>query len=63
MRLTLTALAISAALTAPAIAQSEITPLVDANWLIENAGADNVVILDIRDIGQLAQIGALDIVA
>ncbi|UYQ71296.1 sulfurtransferase [Pelagibacterium flavum] len=63
MRLTATALAISAALTVPALAQSEITPLVDANWLIENAGADNVVILDIRDNIESTDLGELPYVA
>lgn len=63
MRLTLTAMAISAALTVPAVAQSEVTPLVDANWLIENAGSENVVVLDIRDNIEGTDLGELPYVA
>ena len=49
MRMALTAFAVAAAFSAPALAQSEITPLVDAPWVIEHSGDENVVILDIRD--------------
>ncbi|GHA37695.1 sulfurtransferase [Devosia pacifica] len=50
MRLTAIALAFTLGLAAPAMAQqSETRPLVDANWLIDHAGDENLVILDIRD--------------
>lgn len=63
MRLALTALAVSAALLAPAIAQAEVAPLVDAEWLTANAGTDNLVILDIRDNIEGTDLGALPYVA
>lgn len=63
MRLTLTAFAAAAALTGPAFAQSEITPLVDAEWLKTNAGAENLVILDIRNDIKGTDLGELPYVA
>lgn len=50
MRSSLLTLALAVGLSVPALAQeSEIRPLVDAQWLIDNAGEENLVILDIRD--------------
>ena len=63
MRLALTAFAVAAAFTAPAFAQSEITPLVDAEWLATNAGAENLVILDIRDNIEGTDLGDLPYIA
>lgn len=63
MRLAFTAFAVAAALTAPAFAQSEITPLVDAEWLKTNAGAENLVILDIRNDIEGTDLGELPYVA
>lgn len=63
MRLAFTALAFAAAFTAPAFAQSQITPLVDAEWLTANAGAENLVILDIRDNIAGTDLGDLPYVA
>ncbi|RDE10430.1 sulfurtransferase [Pelagibacterium lacus] len=63
MRLALTAFAVAATLSAPAFAQSAITPLVDANWLVQNAGADNLVIIDIRDNIEGTDLGATPYVA
>ena len=63
MRLAFTAFAVAAALTAPAVAQSEITPLVDAEWLKANAGAENLVILDIRDEIEGTDLGELPYIA
>ena len=63
MRLAFTAFAVAAALTAPAFAQSEITPLVDAEWLTTNTGAENLVILDIRDNIEGTDLGDLPYVA
>ena len=63
MRLALTAFAVAAAFTAPAFAQSEITPLVDAEWLTTNAGAENLVILDIRDNIEGTDLGDLPYIA
>lgn len=63
MRLAFAAFAVAATLTAPAFAQSEITPLVDADWLTANAGAENLVILDIRDNIEGTDLGALPYIA
>lgn len=63
MRLAFTAFAVAAALSAPALAQSEVAPLVDAQWLLENAGAENLVILDIRDNIEGTDLGDLPYVA
>ncbi|SDG35930.1 sulfurtransferase [Pelagibacterium luteolum] len=63
MRLALTAFAVAATLSAPALAQSEATPLVDAQWLLENAGAENVVVLDIRDEIEGTDLGELPYIA
>lgn len=50
MRTLSLALVVAAAgLAAPAFAQTEVTPLVSAQWVVDNAGAENLVILDIRD--------------
>lgn len=63
MRLAFAAFAVAATLTAPAFAQSEITPLVGADWLTANAGAENLVILDIRDNIEGTDLGALPYIA
>lgn len=63
MRLALTAFAVAATLSAPALAQSEATPLVDAQWLLDNAGAENVVVLDIRDEIEGTDLGDLPYIA
>lgn len=48
MRFATTIFAVAVGLTAPAYAQ-EVSPLVSAQWLQENSGGDNLVVLDIRD--------------
>ncbi|HWJ86666.1 MAG TPA: sulfurtransferase [Pelagibacterium sp.] len=63
MRLAFAAFAVAATLTAPTFAQSEITPLVSADWLTANAGAENLVILDIRDNIEGTDLGALPYIA
>ena len=62
MRLATLAFALSA-FSAPAFAQAEITPLVDAEWLKANAGAENLVILDIRDNVEGTDLGDLPYLA
>ncbi|WIJ25930.1 sulfurtransferase [Devosia sp. RR2S18] len=49
MRNAIFAAAVTLAFSAPALAQGQVQPLVDAEWLKVNAGDENVVILDIRD--------------
>jgi thiosulfate/3-mercaptopyruvate sulfurtransferase len=49
MRNAIFAAAVTLAFSAPALAQGQVQPLVDAEWLKANAGDENVVILDIRD--------------
>jgi thiosulfate/3-mercaptopyruvate sulfurtransferase len=50
MRIAPMVLALMIGIAAPAAAQTEnVRPLVDAEWLMANAGQENVVILDIRD--------------
>jgi len=63
MRLAFTAFAVAAALAAPAFAQSEIRPLVDAEWLKANSGAENLVIVDIRDDIEGTDLGELPYIA
>lgn len=63
MRLAFTAFAVAAVLTAPAFAQSEITPLVDAEWVKANGAGENVVLLDIRDNIEGTDLGDLPYVA
>lgn len=49
MRIVSLALLATTALTGSVFAQSEITPLVNTEWVKANAGSENVVIVDIRD--------------
>jgi thiosulfate/3-mercaptopyruvate sulfurtransferase len=50
MRIVATSLALAILGSAvPAIAQDAVKPLVDAAWVKENSGKDNVVVIDIRD--------------
>lgn len=49
MRNAIFAAAVTLALSAPALAQGQVQPLVDAEWLKANAADENVVVLDIRD--------------
>lgn len=63
MRLATFAAAIIA-LAAPAFAQAEdVTPLVTAEWLKARAGADNLVILDVRDNIKGTDLGELPYIA
>jgi thiosulfate/3-mercaptopyruvate sulfurtransferase len=50
MRIASMILALAIGIAAPAGAQTDgVRPLVDAEWLMANAGRENVVVLDIRD--------------
>jgi hypothetical protein len=50
MRIASIVLALVIGIAAPAAAQTDsVRPLVDAEWLVANAGDENVEILDIRD--------------
>jgi thiosulfate/3-mercaptopyruvate sulfurtransferase len=50
MRITCMVLALVIGMAAPAAAQNgSVAPLVDAEWLMANAGREDVVLLDIRD--------------
>jgi len=50
MRIVATSLALAILGSAvPAVAQDAVKPLVDAAWVKENSGKDNVVVIDIRD--------------
>ncbi|GGA53886.1 sulfurtransferase [Pelagibacterium lentulum] len=62
MRLATLVLAASLA-AAPAFAQSAVTPLVDAEWLKANTGADNLVVLDVRDNIEGTDLGDLPYLA
>lgn len=62
MRLALTSAILLAGLSAPAFAH-DVTPLVTADWLKANAGADNLVILDVRDKVAETDLGALPYIA
>jgi len=48
MRHAILSLVATAAIAAPSAAFAEVSPLVDTAWLSENAGNENVVVLDIR---------------
>lgn len=62
MRLAAVAVAISV-LATPVVAQSDITPLVDAEWLKANSGNENIVVLDIRDDIEGTDLGDLPYLA
>lgn len=62
MRLAAVAVAISV-LATPIVAQSDITPLVDAEWLKANSGSENIVVLDIRDDIEGTDLGDLPYLA
>ena len=50
MRIVATSLALAIlGASAPAVAQDVVKPLVDAAWVKDNAGKDNIVVIDIRD--------------
>lgn len=60
----LASLAVAAiVIAAPGFVQAEVTPLVDARWLIENAGAQNLVVLDVRDNIEGTDLGGLPYLA
>jgi thiosulfate/3-mercaptopyruvate sulfurtransferase len=62
MRLAAVAVAISV-LATPIVAQSDITPLIDAEWLKANSGNENIVVLDIRDDIEGTDLGDLPYLA
>lgn len=63
MRLTTLAIAATLAFAAPAYAATEITPLVNTDWLAAHGSDDNVVILDIRNDIENTDLGELPYIA